>query len=1130
MSFSVNTNIASLRAQEFLRVNGEFQTKTIGRVTSGLRILSSGDDAAGLAIANGFRSDQAVLTQGIRNANDGLSQLQIIDGGLNNISKLLDRARTLATQSATATFTGSRTVLNNEFQSVLTEIDRQSQAIGLNLGGEFAKNLSVFIGGGKTSGATSAITNGSVGVDLRSSTVDSASLNLRGNRAQGIDVTNLAAVLANTENTSSQAVAGQSRFVFKGAGFGSGVTVTVDTTSSPNAAELVARINSAITAAGEVGTSESTAFANAKIRASVVTNSTGDQSIVFDSAGAAFQIDGGDRLANAVLNGFEYNPIARGANTAAFVDTDQSTATDDNITFSFSGGAPVTVTLSGLADANNVSKGEIVRQLNANSDFSANAVAYLDANRVVVKSKTNSSTATITVTNGTLAQSLGLTTSADVTYAAQASATGAALTTTVQAGDRTSNQARLVGGATSFNFTVNDGTTDQFRITVGATSAVVDLANATYTSADEIATALNTALAASTPALNTLVTASAVNGRVVLTATNPNQSVAIADEGTDNTLATNIFGAAKVGTVSTGQEFATQDTIRFRISGGGLTSPVDIALDQTTIGTTTVADAIADLRTKVTSNATLAAAGITLSSDSVGNNLAFTSRSGESFSVLVTGDSLNQLGFGSFESGASPNQIEYTSITGSAYTTSFSNSGAGTATLQFSIAGAASSGNQVTVNLAGGDATRAEVAGTVTLDGDLDLAANNTFAIRVNGGTLTTVTAGAADDLTNAAVLTNINTAINPLGAEAFINASGQIVFRTTGSAGIGAGASIEISAVGSAVATELGITAGTTRGTNATADNVVDQLNDAIQGDAELRAAGLRAVNNAGTLTIQSDNGSFFRLNAFASGSNTANIGFGTLGSSFVNGPVSTGPAQVANVVNSGGALATSFLTFNAITSGADDQSVVISTTDANGAAQSATVTLRNDATARTGRSIDDAVAAINSALQSSSSDAIKSIVAVKDRSGATEGIRFLNAGTARPFSVQASTTLNGGGFSTSGGNLFSSSALTGGANLAIDSQSQAEAAVTALATAVSKLGDAQAVVGRGQNQFNFAVNLASSQLTNIAASESRIRDADLAAEAANLTKAQIVLQAGVAALAQANSAPQAVLALLRG
>jgi flagellin len=78
--------------------------------------------------------------------------------------------------------------------------------------------------------------------------------------------------------------------------------------------------------------------------------------------------------------------------------------------------------------------------------------------------------------------------------------------------------------------------------------------------------------------------------------------------------------------------------------------------------------------------------------------------------------------------------------------------------------------------------------------------------------------------------------------------------------------------------------------------------------------------------------------------------------------------------------------------------------------------------------------------------------------------------------------------------------------------------------------LGKVQANVGRGQNQFNFAVSLAQTQLNNLAASESRIRDADLASEAANLTKAQILQQAGIAALAQANSAPQAVLTLLRG
>jgi len=81
-----------------------------------------------------------------------------------------------------------------------------------------------------------------------------------------------------------------------------------------------------------------------------------------------------------------------------------------------------------------------------------------------------------------------------------------------------------------------------------------------------------------------------------------------------------------------------------------------------------------------------------------------------------------------------------------------------------------------------------------------------------------------------------------------------------------------------------------------------------------------------------------------------------------------------------------------------------------------------------------------------------------------------------------------------------------------------------------VTNLGRAQAAVGKGENLFNFATNLAQSQVTNDAASESGIRDADLAAEAANLSKAQILVQAGTAALAQANSAPQAILSLLRG
>jgi len=134
MAISIQTNVNSVVAQENLRVTNDFQSKTIERLTSGYRINSSGDDAAGLAVANKFRSDIAELTQGVRNANDGLSQLQIVDSGLNNISKILDRLKTLATQSASTTFTGDRSILDNEYTSLLTEIDRQAANIGLGTG------------------------------------------------------------------------------------------------------------------------------------------------------------------------------------------------------------------------------------------------------------------------------------------------------------------------------------------------------------------------------------------------------------------------------------------------------------------------------------------------------------------------------------------------------------------------------------------------------------------------------------------------------------------------------------------------------------------------------------------------------------------------------------------------------------------------------------------------------------------------------------------------------------------------------------------------------------------------------------------------------------------------------------
>ena len=146
MGFSVVTNLASLNSQAALDQTSSNMQRTLARLTSGLRINSSADDAASLSVANRYRMDQAALSQGVRNANDAISRLQIEDGAMSNISSLLDRALTLASQAASDTFLGSRTTLDNEFQSVLSEITRTATGAGLETNNANLNGRSVFVG------------------------------------------------------------------------------------------------------------------------------------------------------------------------------------------------------------------------------------------------------------------------------------------------------------------------------------------------------------------------------------------------------------------------------------------------------------------------------------------------------------------------------------------------------------------------------------------------------------------------------------------------------------------------------------------------------------------------------------------------------------------------------------------------------------------------------------------------------------------------------------------------------------------------------------------------------------------------------------------------------------------------
>ena len=151
-NFSILNNIASIYAQNQLRGTSVSLTQTINRLSSGKRINSGADDAAGLMIADTLRANVRALDQAARNANDCISVGQIADGALSEITNLLTRSITLAEEAATETVgTAARTALNAEWVQIQAEIARIAQQTnfnGVNLftAGGLNGSLSVFVG------------------------------------------------------------------------------------------------------------------------------------------------------------------------------------------------------------------------------------------------------------------------------------------------------------------------------------------------------------------------------------------------------------------------------------------------------------------------------------------------------------------------------------------------------------------------------------------------------------------------------------------------------------------------------------------------------------------------------------------------------------------------------------------------------------------------------------------------------------------------------------------------------------------------------------------------------------------------------------------------------------------------
>ena len=193
MGLRINTNISSLTAQRNLGISTESLTRSLERLSSGLRITRASDDAAGLAISERLRAEVRAYEQAQRNALDGISLLQVAEGALNEVSGILVRLRELAIQSANGTVgTAERVTIDAEFQDLVAEIDRVAAVTEFNgtllLDGT-APTVDFQVGTGSTANDVIQVT----GVDATST----------GLAITGLDLTNVANAL--TANTAVEA-------------------------------------------------------------------------------------------------------------------------------------------------------------------------------------------------------------------------------------------------------------------------------------------------------------------------------------------------------------------------------------------------------------------------------------------------------------------------------------------------------------------------------------------------------------------------------------------------------------------------------------------------------------------------------------------------------------------------------------------------------------------------------------------------------------------------------------------------------------------------------------------------------------------------------------------------------------
>ncbi|MCP5357532.1 MAG: hypothetical protein H7A06_05275 [Pseudomonadales bacterium] len=1179
----INTNIASLNAQRNLNSSQAATNQALERLSSGLRINSAKDDAAGLAISTRFQSQINGLNVAIRNVGDGVSLSQTAEGALGAMTDSLQRIRELALQSSNGTNSDAdRQALNAETQQLIAEITRagsQTNFNGLNLlDGSFAAVFQVGANSGETiSVSIGKLTADTLGVSSKSGvSAISTSAALAGGdlviNGVSIGASRASDDTASTASQSASAIAkaaavnratsqtGVTAIVDKNTASGSamtasvtagtvvvnGTTISVETTADATSsrAAVVSAINAQSALTGVVAVDSGDDALGVSLEAAdgrnITTSFTGTLTSATTGLGAAgtktggFTLVAGSNTREITIAGA--NLANAGLASGTFTAGVSSVSSTARVADAFQAATAAVRTGSVAFTSNNFSDGpqSVAAVVTGAADRSAGG-NFSDGNALRTGTVDLTSFSHDFTPTGTVAE---------LTGTVALAATGIDFAT-VAAND-TSFRISVVGGGNA-DITINS---DYRDATVGGgvgsgNQALLDDIN-TQLGALGITASLNSSR-------NLVFTEDTATGRtIIFTETiSPNAgneaNAAFGFSGANDT----VTGTA--GTSPAKFNIRFDDTIDQVVTlDSNYTSGAQLAAainSQLTGGTATLNDngqltfrsattgvasevILSDIR-GVANTGTLLGISAGTSTGAVALDVSFNvDVSGTSYAVTLdrnyTSDSAGML--------AKINS----QLSGSGVTATL-DSGTGFLKLTENVL----EGKTITVTDGGGTVavTAAGAFGATITTADTGVASagadNATFDVSVDGGA--TVSVNVNDNNTSFALLkAEIEGQVS--GVTVSQDANNNVVFTSNTT---GLSSSVQISNLGGSAATVLGLAVGTTTGT----DSVAASQKELVSGDLVINGVSINAAKTSNDSASYVANSSSKKASGIAIAA-AINESTGSTGvSAKVNATVAKGTsAATAGTQGNSGTLYLNGVSVSLTAQTGADSNRTFLVNQVNSVSGQTGVTAEDNGssvtlTAADGRNIVLALDTNGGAISAANFGLAGAGISETDfTDGGATGITRANADAKTTYSTVSlssagAISLTGG---TNGNSALASLGLSQGSfgggiagqyltEVDISTQDGANAALTAVDNALNAVNSARADLGAIQNRFETTISNLAVTAENLSAANSRILDADFAAEAAALSRSQILQQAGISILAQANAAPQQVLSLLQ-